>query len=173
MTGRSDNRHAIVSGTRTPHGVGNGSTAAIRRSRDGALVSLVDRDVAAAKARAELLRCGGLGGTPIEADVTSDDDIGRAGGRVFVKAVMPGLADRRMACAQTVTLYNGQAETLRDRNASVPIGRMASPGGLAAAAAFSASDPAGQITGHCLPAHGGLALRVGLGGSRKRRSASQ
>ena len=78
MTGRLADRHAIIFGAGALRGVGNGSAAALRFARDGARVSLVDRDRAAVEACADLLHAEGLDGHVIVADVTDGADVDRA-----------------------------------------------------------------------------------------------
>ena len=78
MTGRLQDRHAIIFGAGMLHGVGNGSAAAICFAREGARVSLVDRDRAAAAACASLLRAEGLEGLVLQADVTNPAEIDAA-----------------------------------------------------------------------------------------------
>lgn len=75
MTRRFENRHAIVFGAGALHGIGNGSAAAILYAREGAKVTVVDRDLEAAEACLNAMRAKGLDGLCLEADVTKPDDV--------------------------------------------------------------------------------------------------
>lgn len=81
---------------------------------------------------------------------------------IRVNVIMPGMVDTKMARREIASYYNSEEEMLALRNASVPIGQMATPWDIGHAAVFLASDNAAQITGHCLPVDGGLSLGVGM-----------
>ena len=75
MSARFKDRHAIVFGAGALHGIGNGSAAAVLYARNGARVSLVDRDQAAVDACRQIIENEGLNSLSITADVTQQDDI--------------------------------------------------------------------------------------------------
>jgi 3-oxoacyl-[acyl-carrier protein] reductase len=70
---------------------------------------------------------------------------------VTVNAVAPGFIETPM----TDVLGDKVKEELKTR---IPLGRMGSPGDVAAAIIFLASDEAGYITGHVLDVNGGMYL---------------
>ncbi len=74
-------------------------------------------------------------------------EVGRFG--IRVNAVAPGLVDTEMAAL----IPTGQRERLL---ASVPMGRMATPGEVAAVVKFLASDQASYVTGQILQLAGGI-----------------
>ena len=78
MTGRLQDRHAIVFGAGALNGIGNGSAAAICYAREGACLTLVDLDIKAVEACVDLLHSEGLDGLAVQADVTSAVQIDKA-----------------------------------------------------------------------------------------------
>jgi 3-oxoacyl-[acyl-carrier protein] reductase len=68
---------------------------------------------------------------------------------VTVNAITPGLIDTEMTRAIT-----GKAQA--DWSASIPLGRAGTPGDVAAAVCFLASEEAGYITGQVLAVNGGM-----------------
>ncbi len=75
MSKRFNDRHAIVFGAGALHGIGNGSAAATLFAREGARVTLVDRDQAAVDACLKLINDEGLSGLSVTADVTRTEEI--------------------------------------------------------------------------------------------------
>lgn len=71
--------------------------------------------------------------------------------RITVNVVAPGVVDTDM----TAALGPGRMDELR---AMVPLGRAGSPGDVAEAVGFLASEAAGYITGVVLPVDGGLGM---------------
>jgi NAD(P)-dependent dehydrogenase (short-subunit alcohol dehydrogenase family) len=69
--------------------------------------------------------------------------------RIRVNAIAPGLTD-------TAQPRYGMSEAeLRALGEALPLGRLARPEDIAAAAVFLASEAAGFVTGHCLHVNGG------------------
>jgi 3-oxoacyl-[acyl-carrier protein] reductase len=68
---------------------------------------------------------------------------------ITVNAVAPGLIDTDM----TRALPEGAQDGWESR---IPLGRLGTPGDVAAAVAFLASDEASYITGHVLAVNGGM-----------------
>ncbi len=81
-----------------------------------------------------------------------------AGAHVRVNAVAPGLTDTPLI----ETWINEQPDPAAFRQeitATIPLGRMGTPGDVAAAVLYLASDEARQITGACLSVDGGYTAR--------------
>jgi 3-oxoacyl-[acyl-carrier protein] reductase len=68
---------------------------------------------------------------------------------VTVNVVAPGLIDTDMTKAITEKAHT-------DWSAQIPLGRLGTPGDVAAAVCFLASDEAAYITGHVLAVNGGM-----------------
>jgi NAD(P)-dependent dehydrogenase (short-subunit alcohol dehydrogenase family) len=78
---------------------------------------------------------------------------------VRVNAVAPGIVDTDLLAAsnEAIARMRGQSadQVRRSREAAVPLRRAATPGDIAAAVAFLASEDAAYITGECLHVAGG------------------
>jgi NAD(P)-dependent dehydrogenase (short-subunit alcohol dehydrogenase family) len=85
-----------------------------------------------------------------------------AGYGVRANAILPGLIDTPMAIERRARERNVSRDVIRkERDASVPIGRMGTAWDVANAALFLASDDAAYITGVLLPVDGGLLCKRG------------
>jgi NAD(P)-dependent dehydrogenase (short-subunit alcohol dehydrogenase family) len=81
---------------------------------------------------------------------------------IRANAILPGLIDTPMAIDRRARERNVPREVIRkERDASVPIGRMGTAWDVANAALFLASDDAAYITGVLLPVDGGLLCKRG------------
>ena len=69
---------------------------------------------------------------------------------IRVNAISPGLVRTEM-----IAYLTSDAEALEQREAEIPLGRIAEPGDIASAALFLASDASSYITGHTVPVEGG------------------
>lgn len=76
---------------------------------------------------------------------------------IRVNAIVPGLTETRFASA----LHTNE-ELLKKALAGIPLGRIAQPGEMAAAALYLASPASSYVTGTCLTVDGGLLSCGGL-----------
>ena len=74
-----------------------------------------------------------------------------AGDNIRVNAIAPGAVRTRM-----VEYLWTDPVVLKEKEAQIPLGRIAEPGDIARTALFLASDASSYVTGHTIPVDGGV-----------------